>query len=468
VVISPVNPTICAGSPIGLSAFGANNYTWSPAISINTVNGAFVIVNPTTTIVYQVLGEAATCTSTAIRQVSVIPLPDLQAVCNPSTICAGDKTTINANGAISYTWSPTYGLSSGSSNFVIANPTVTMVYGILGTNGICQTSISITVSVTPRPVLQLTVDKPKICQGSSASIFASGAMSYSWTPAAAGNITNTTMATFSPSVTSHYTVTGYNAGCPFTKEIEIEVVQTITATVSNSLELCQGSYTRLDAGGSNSYVWTPSAGISNSLIAQPYVSPTVSTTYTVYVSDGGNCPVPATVFVKVNPLPVVDAGPDMSFNADDPMYLNAKGTGTLTWTFGEGILCHVCPNSQFMATKSGNYKIQAVNEYGCVATDDLNVEITNDWSIYIPNVFTPNYDDNNETFLVYGVGISEIAVTIFDRWGAQIYHDNNQTKGWDGTFKGELCKNDVYVYLVTFKSLDGMKHTKSGHVTLLK
>jgi hypothetical protein len=49
-----------------------------------------------------------------------------------------------------------------------------------------------------------------------------------------------------------------------------------------------------------------------------------------------------------------------------------------------------------------------------------------------------------------------------------LYKDDNQTKGWDGTYKGELCKNDVYVYLVKFTSLDGKKHTKTGHVTLLK
>jgi gliding motility-associated-like protein len=468
IAIVPFNPTICAGSPIALAAIGANNYTWTPNQDINTTAGPNVIVNPTTTTVYQVLGEAATCTSVAQRQVSVIPLPNLSAIVSPSIICEGQQANINANGASTYTWSPNYGLSDVNSNFVIANPTVSMVYGLIGSNGVCSRSINVTLSVTPRPLLLLSTSNPKICRGASTSIFAAGAMSYSWTPAVNGNITNTTMATVSPSVTSSYTVTGYNAGCPFTKEIMIEVVQTITATISSSLQVCEGESVKLTADGSNSYVWSPGSSLSNSLISQPYANPKVSTIYTVFVSDAGNCPVTATVYVQVNPSPTVDAGPDLIYNSDEPMYLDAKGTGTLTWIFGDGILCHVCPNTQLTTSIGGTYRVQAINEFGCKAIDEMNVVVTNDYSIYIPNIFTPNYDGNNETFLVYGVGISNIAVTIFDRWGNQIYHDDNQTKGWDGTLKGEICKNDVYVYLVKFTALDGKKHTKTGHVTLLK
>ena len=242
----------------------------------------------------------------------------------------------------------------------------------------------------------------------------------------------------------------------------------VTASVNNSVVICEGESVKLNAGGSNTYVWAPSEGLSSSTTPQPYASPSVTTEYTVYVSNGGQCSSKATVMVKVHPMPVVDAGPDLTFNSDEPMYLNAKGTGTLSWILGDGILCHVCPASQIITNNSGVYKIQALSEYGCRATDEVNIEITHDYSIYIPNIFTPNFDEKNEAFLVYGVGISNIEVTIFDRWGEELYHDENQTKGWDGTYNNELCKNDVYVYLVKFTALDGKKHTRTGHVTLMK
>src|SRR6185295_16422948 len=78
-VIAPVNPTICAGQSIGMSAFGANNYTWTPANTLNTSSGPNVIANPTITTIYTLIGEAATCTSSTTRQVSVTPLPDVTA-----------------------------------------------------------------------------------------------------------------------------------------------------------------------------------------------------------------------------------------------------------------------------------------------------------------------------------------------------------------------------------------------------
>ncbi len=470
IVIAPVNPTICAGSAIGLSAFGATNYTWSPSNSLSSAFGANVIASPMVTTNYVVVGEAATCTSTAVRQVSVIQLPTLQAICDRTVICIGDKTNINANGASSYTWTPPYGLSSGSSNFVVANPTSSMNYTLIGTNGICTASLSVPIIVLQKPVLNLTTSAPKICIGNKSTIFASGAQSYSWEPMADSTVAN--YAIVSPTISTNYTVTGVNftgtVGCAFTKEILVEVVPQVTASVNNSVVICEGESVRLTAGGSNTYIWVPAAGLSNSLIAQPYASPKITTEYTVRVSNGGNCEGKATVLVKVYPMPVVDAGPDLTFNADEPMYLNAKGTGTLSWILGDGILCKVCPNSQFFTKQSGVYQIQAVSEYGCRATDEVNIEITNEYSVYIPNIFTPNFDGLNDTFLVYGIGISEIQVTIFDRWGEQIYHDDNQTTGWDGTYKDVLSKNDVYSYLVKYTSLDGKKHTKTGHVTLLK
>jgi gliding motility-associated-like protein len=245
-------------------------------------------------------------------------------------------------------------------------------------------------------------------------------------------------------------------------------VPTITASATRSVGVCRGSSVKLSSGGSSQFVWTPTDGLSNPLNSQPYASPNVTTIYTVMVSDGGFCTETATCMVVVYDTPTVNAGEDFSMNVDDPMYLNAKGSGTLKWVLGDGILCHDCPNSQIIPQNSGCYQIQATGENGCYAIDEVCIEITKDWSVYIPNVFTPNFDGLNDAFLVYGVGISEIEVTIFDRWGEQIYHDSEQTKGWDGSVRDSEGKQDVYQYLVSFKAIDGKKHTKTGHVTLLK
>ncbi|MDZ4666220.1 MAG: gliding motility-associated C-terminal domain-containing protein, partial [Bacteroidota bacterium] len=478
IVIAPVTPTICGGSAIGLTAFGANNYTWSPAVSINTLNGNFVIVTPTVTMNYVVIGEAATCTAIAVRQVSVIQLPNLQAVSSKTNICVGDKVNLIGNGANTYSWMPTTGLSSGNGNLVVSTPPSNITYTLVGSNGICSSSVTISIGVSPRPILNLSTTIKKICKGQSSMIIVSGCQGYVWYPTsdstilASNTTTNTTSMVVTPTANMNYTITGFNSSgpsaCPFTKEILVEVVPTITPGVSYSAAVCEGKSVKLQAEGSNTYQWTPSEGVVNAFSSSPYVSPKSTTIYTVRVSDGGFCPQTATMLVKVSPQPTVNAGPDMTYNSDELMFLNAKSTGTITWTFGDNILCYVCPNSQITATRSGVYYVKTTNEFGCTATDDVWIEVTNDYPIFIPNSFTPNYDELNDKFLVYGEGIIKFEMLIFNRWHHQIFSSTDQIEGWDGTFKGEIVKNDSYIYVINYTTYDNRKYTKTGFVNVIR
>ncbi len=472
VLITPGNPTICAGSSIGLAAFGAASYTWFPSASLDNPLASNVIASPNVTTLYTVIGMLNSCTSTAVQQVTVVPLPNLQAIADRTVLCSGDIANINANGASSYTWVPNVNISDANSNFIVASPAATTIYSLIGTNGICTATLEVPIHVVAKPVLNLIANPSKVCYGNSSNIFATGAQNYSWSPVQTLNMVSPNVAVVSPSVNTNYTITGINSNgtvsCVMTQEILVEVVAPINAAISNSSTICQGETIRLTSGGSNSYQWTPEDGLSNPHISSPYANPASTTIYTVFISDGGFCKVTATVLVNVNPVPRVDAGPDMIYNIDEPMYLNAKGTGTISWISGDGVLCKDCPYTQIMPNNTGCYKIQAINEFGCKAIDEVCIEVTKNHSIYIPNIFTPNEDGLNETFLVYGVGISEISVTIFDRWGERLYFAEEQTTGWNGYYNDVLCKNDVYVYLVTYKALDGKKYTKTGHVTLLK
>lgn len=472
IVVSPVTPTICEGGSIGLTAFGATDYTWSPSSSLNASNGNFVIASPIVTTDYLVIGSAASCTSSTIRQVQVTPLPHLSVVAERTVLCKGEKTTLNANGSTTYTWMPFGAVPDQFSNFNTISPTLTTVYSLIGNNGPCTATLQVPITVLNLPILELSTNLQKICLGNNTSILASGADSYTWTPNINMNIISANVAVVNPSVSTNYTVMGVNysgtVACEMTKEILIDVVQTVSPSISRSVAICQGESTKLTAGGSDSYVWTPAMGLNNTLTAQPYANPRETTVYTVQVSNGGFCGATATVLVQVNETPTVNAGPDMIYNVDDPMYLDAKGTGTLTWIFGDGILCKDCPNSQIMPQNSGCYQIQAVTNQGCKAVDEVCIEVTKDYNIYIPNTFTPNYDGLNDLFLVYGTGITKLEMSIFDRWGAKLYTSNDQLKGWDGTVKGEESKQDVYTYVVTFTSIDSKQHTKTGHVTLLR
>lgn len=473
VFISSGTPTICYGSGLVMNANGAATYSWYPNSAITNTFMNQVIVNPLINTTYTLIGELATCTTVATREVTVIPLPTLMAVADKTVICSGEQANINANGASNYQWTPISGIiGSSTTNFIKVSPVVSTTYNLVGLNGACTGTATVAIDVVPLPDLGLSTTNNKVCQGNSTTIFASGAQYYVWSPLTNVTLLGPNTASVNPSVNTNYTVMAYNTQgtktCNVTKEIEIQVVHKIIPAVSGNAEICAGQSIKLIASGGNHYEWLPGSSLDVTNKDIVYANPKTTTIYTVIVSSSGNCGEYAMVQVKVNPSPTVNAGPDVTFNLDEEMHLNAQGSGTLTWVFGQEIYCSVCPNTQIFPKTSGCYQIQAINEFDCKVLDEVCVDVTANYNMYIPNIFTPNEDGKNDVFTAYGTGFSKIEISIFDRWGAKLYTTTDINKGWDGTYKGVLAKEDVYVYKVYFTTLDGKKHTKTGHVTLMK
>jgi gliding motility-associated-like protein len=66
-------------------------------------------------------------------------------------------------------------------------------------------------------------------------------------------------------------------------------------------------------------------------------------------------------------------------------------------------------------------------------------------------------------------GVEEYKFDIYDRWGEKIFSTTDTTSGWDGTYKGKLCQQDVYVYMITFlNQVTNRDEYHYGHVTLLR
>lgn len=88
--------------------------------------------------------------------------------------------------------------------------------------------------------------------------------------------------------------------------------------------------------------------------------------------------------------------------------------------------------------------------------------------IYIPNAFTPGTGDLNEIFRVESVGLTNLKVSIFDRFGELIYEWTNISGGWDGTYKGKPAQDGTYMYSITATGIDYVSYRKTGYVTLLR
>jgi len=115
------------------------------------------------------------------------------------------------------------------------------------------------------------------------------------------------------------------------------------------------------------------------------------------------------------------------------------------------------------------------DQNGCIATASTNLFVRQVRNIFIPNAFSPNSDQTNDRFFVYGdERLKTIkSIEVFDRWGSKMYQQydllpGDESKGWDGTFRGQAMQPGSYIYTITVEFEDGETETFYGEVSILR
>src|SRR5690606_7273182 len=153
----------------------------------------------------------------------------------------------------------------------------------------CVDSVAVTVTVHPIPVVSAGPDQ-EICLGDNVVLNASGAATYTWTPASGLSCTNCPNPSASPTATTLYTVVGRSqAGCMDTAAVTVTVNPLPHVTTNPDPVICRGDTTQLLASGGVSYIWSPAAGLSCINCADPVANPSQPTTYTVTGTDTNGC-----------------------------------------------------------------------------------------------------------------------------------------------------------------------------------
>ena len=132
-----------------------------------------------------------------------------------------------------------------------------------------------------------------------------------------------------------------------------------------------------------------------------------------------------------------------------------------------------CNNKSVVITPATNasYKIIGTDVYGCEDSVRLNVQVIGrDIQVYIPNAFTPNSDNRNDTFgPLSAAALSEVNMHIYNRFGEIIFSSQKQTQRWDGTFKGVMQPEEVYAFTLSYSATNGCPIIKKkGIVQLIK
>jgi gliding motility-associated-like protein len=107
---------------------------------------------------------------------------------------------------------------------------------------------------------------------------------------------------------------------------------------------------------------------------------------------------------------------------------------------------------------------------GCARIDTIKVEVDIQCTdAFLPTVFSPNGKGPaaNEKFCLLSTCIDEFKLVIYNRWGERIFETSDASVCWDGTYKGKICEQGVYIFKLEVTAMSGKKRYKTGHVTLL-
>ncbi|MES2704861.1 MAG: T9SS type B sorting domain-containing protein, partial [Bacteroidota bacterium] len=483
--------SVCLGGSINLNASGVGTFLWQgpnsfSSASQNTLVAPVGFINAG---VYSLtLTDNNNCSASTSTVIAVLANPVVSA--SGASVCIGEPATLSAFGGVSYFWTGPGGFSSNLANPFIAvvdnNSAGPYTVFITALNG-CSSSTVVQVAGYNFPVPTPTISgAKKICLNSRIVLRGSGGASYLWNGPAnftshnqdldflAGNI----------AMSGIYTLTVRNeSNCAASSTIQLKVYPLpVGAVGANHDKTCVPLCVDFSFTQANNIAPIVKTDL---VVSSLYASDSVFSycirlggTHLIkaFFTDTNGCVNSSTLALTAFPQPIADFEyyPQNPIeNIDEVIFTNTSIGYNLykfSWFFNQ----NNGPQSQdknpsMVYLKEGSFPVAmiATNAWGCADTVVKTIVVGEDFSVYVPDAFTPNSDGKNDIFQPKGVGIASYNLQVFNRWGEKMFQSNDFLKGWDGTFKGGLCKMDVYTWKIDVTSNSGKTKNLQGHITLL-
>ena len=485
-VPQPIQTTFLDTNVVDVSCFGGNNgsidlivtgtagpwtYHWSGGQITQDISGLSAGT-------YQVtVSDNIGCSAVGIDFIAVAQPADLalsQVTKNVSCFGGNDGSiTLTATGgtpAYVYAWSIA-GSTSQINNLSIG------AYSVTVTDAHNCTETLSNMPVTQPALLTVSTQAVEVsCPGfSDGSVIATAtggttAYSYNWNPAAA----NANVDANVPAGVYNVTVTDAN-GCTAASGSTVIELPGIVLNATAHNVLCNplhNGYILMNAQTVNppaTYQW--SNGATTASIFSLYTG-----NFAVTITDANNCKVD-TSFTILNDSAFTlvavphDTAIDLGSSVDVVAVIAGGTLASIIWTPSEFLSCGDCVNPTAAPVNDMYYVATAVSDSGCVASDKVTITVVPAYDIFIPNVFTPNGDGNNDFFEVFGnkKAWKQFEVQVFNRWGEKVYESNDMNFKWDGIFRGKTAPQSVYVYQVHLVYLDNYTDKLyKGSVTLVR
>jgi gliding motility-associated-like protein len=483
------------------------NVTWSNPLSQTTSSSALTqnVSGAASGVYTATLTDGTGCSvsaSTVVTQPSSLTL----ITSANASICFGNATQISATagggaGAYTYTWTPNVGTGGGPHT---VNPIGLNSYAVVASdvNGCLTSQKIITISVgSPLSAQGFAVTK---CDGETAVLTPNitssgnnGPYNFLWSTgqsnvgvfASSLNVTANVL-----SATNTYTVfiddgcSIPSASASFTVNVNAGPIIDFTGIPLKGCAPLTVTLTGTSNGVNDVFTWNAdkvqSGGFGSPYIVTFQDSGKYSITLNVTnPTTGCSSSITKVDYIEAYPLPIASFFTDpQSTVIIDPNFnfINtSQGATSYFWNFGD-LNTSISSNTSIVKNPSHAYSYVGTYEVNLVATSikgcrdiaTIIVEVTPDFSLYIPNTFTPDGNGLNDVFQPLGVGINEdkYRMDIYDRWGENIFTSTEFKKGWDGFVNGgsKAAPQGVYTYKILVADLLGNQYAKIGHVTVIK
>ncbi len=487
--IASSTPTSCNGFCDGSAAAGYSGgiapYTYNWNIGGANANIAGLCAGTFSVTITDSTG----CTDVAVVNITQPMIINSALQSTPTSCFNGSDGSLSITNTTGGTAPYNYSWQSGSQT-IISNGLTSGTYSVIVIDQNGCTGVFASIVTEPTQLIINTSDYT-ICAGASVALTASGSgatptYNYSWISSSGGFATGASV-NITPNVSSTYSVIITDSkGCTSigyssVTVNELPIVNFTSDVVSGCGPLCV-AFTNQTPNAVTSN-WNFGSGISaatGSTVNHCFDNPG-SYSVALIVADNNGCSNSLTQnnYITVHPDPIAafTANPNSVSVLEPKVHFTDKSVGAINWSWSFGDIVSSFSSIQhptFDYRDTGSYMVTLLitNEFGCSASVTDIITVIPDYSFFIPNSFSPNKDGKNDVFIPLGIGwdIDTYEFYIYNRWGELIFTTDNPSEGWNGSVNniGEAVQQDVYVWKIKTKDVNGKRHQYKGHVTLIR
>ncbi len=445
---------------------------WFPATGLSDPFAITPTATPSVTTTYTLTVQNGPCQGFDQVTVTVLPVSVLETMC----VISGTQPSLTAPDTLSNVqWyvagDPANILATGNAFTppAVVSSNVTYVASGVGPNTPAGALYSITL--IPQPDLKAG-DDVTIFAGESVTLSGSGGDQSGYTWAFDASLSSLTIPNpvATPTVTTTYFLSSaFDAACLAEDNITVTVLNqnaildTLCAVVGNQINLSvPGSFATI--------AWVNANDPNTVLGSGASFSTTAVNSEVTFIGRGTDAAGNITeYFYTLQPNPVIDAGPDKVILEGTSHTFSITGGTNLQWEPAQLFSDPTSANPTVTLMETTTFTVTNTTDKGCLFSDEVTITVKSDSYMLIPSGFSPNEDGVNDELRIVPFNVTELVTfVVFNRWGNKVFETNDITKGWNGTFKGELQEVGTYVYYATAISKDGVEYTQKGNTVLMR